>query len=172
MTSPWTNETVAKISELWKVHSAEQISHILWRDDRILVSRNAVVGKINRLGLTISDKSRVHPLTRHNGHERPKAAPPVAKGTVGSKAYAVIHGIKKQQARAIAPIEDPVQAEPTPIEIIAGRVSLLSAASDQCRWPAADDGGASMVCGTRVHSSGPWCAHHARRAYEPARRGR
>jgi hypothetical protein len=47
------------------------------------------------------------------------------------------------------------------IEIAAARVSLIDATKDQCRYPAADDGSAAMVCGAPV-CEGSYCIRHIR----------
>jgi len=49
----WTEEKVAKLKELWGKNTASQIAEILGG-----VSRNAVIGKANRLNLSAKIKTR------------------------------------------------------------------------------------------------------------------
>jgi GcrA cell cycle regulator len=164
MTSPWgevgtwTDDRIGQLKQLWEAgHSANQIAAELGG-----VSRNAVIGKIHRLGLSGRAKSPLPTAHTHHAAKHIKETRP--KGNDGSEAFRIVHAIKK--ARATAPAI-PAAIAPEPLEIIASRVSLLAAASNQCRWPAADDGSATMVCGARVRG-GSFCAGHARIAFQPA----
>lgn len=43
------------------------------------------------------------------------------------------------------------------------RIPLMAARDHHCRWPAADDGSGSMVCGAPVHDRS-YCHHHYTRS--------
>jgi len=101
-------------------------------------SRNAVIGKIHRLGL------QVHGIVmqRHNYPRTRAAAPP-----------------------RVAPKPPPVK-EPDPITDPGGApLTLLSAKQGEgCRWIAGDPRapGGDIICG---HPGFPWCAFHAARLH-------
>jgi GcrA cell cycle regulator len=124
------------------------------------VTRNAVIGKIHRLGL---------------GPGRPAAAPgracPPRTGRPRPSS-------QRQMLRLIcadAPhVTDP--AGPA-ADDSAQRCSLLELAQGQCRWPVGDRAGGSgathfVFCGNAVIGGFSYCAGHARMAYRPADRRR
>ncbi len=57
----WTEEKVAKLKELWGKNTASEISTIIGG-----VSRNAVIGKANRLNLSAKIKTRNSPTTNNS----------------------------------------------------------------------------------------------------------
>ena len=57
----WTEEKVAKLKELWGKNTASEISTIIGG-----VSRNAVIGKANRLNLSAKIKTRNSPTAINN----------------------------------------------------------------------------------------------------------
>jgi GcrA cell cycle regulator len=153
----WSAPRVTQLRELFdKGLSNNQIAA-----EMDIHSRNVIIGKLHRLGLTREVVAGASARGHHTAKRIKEARP---KGNVGSVAYAVIHGIKAQQARAAEPEKS--VPEPKPVEIISGRVSLFSARANQCRWPAADDGSATMVCGASA-LDGSWCVYHANRAFVP-----
>jgi GcrA cell cycle regulator len=120
-------------------------------------SRSAVIGKLHRLGLK-RETMAISPQSRGARSivaraRKPKPARPL-EAFVRTRA---------------APVEDPAFATDgvtdIAVETIIGRVPLLSATDTQCRWPAADDGSATMVCGDRI-VAGSFCARHALRGYQ------
>ena len=65
LSSPWFDDKVVdRLRELWVDHSSGAIAGILWDEFRVRVTRNSVIGKLHRLGLTVDNKEEVHPLTR------------------------------------------------------------------------------------------------------------
>lgn len=124
-------------------------------------SRNAVIGKLHRLG-----------LTRDNGpgQKQSQAARGIVRRVRAPKAVSVEPQHPKAEAFVRA---KSIQVDPAfetdgvtdlDIEFSANRVSLLSSGKDQCRWPAADDGSAAMVCGDPVRS-GSYCKRHSLRSF-------
>ncbi|HXI40262.1 MAG TPA: GcrA family cell cycle regulator, partial [Bryobacteraceae bacterium] len=55
----WTEALSDKITLLWETQSATEIASTLGVEDKIYVTRNAVVGKLHRLKLTINNKKVV-----------------------------------------------------------------------------------------------------------------
>ena len=64
----WTEEKVAKLKELWGKNTASEISTIIGG-----VSRNAVIGKANRLNLSAKIKTRNSPTANNNIHSNEQA---------------------------------------------------------------------------------------------------
>jgi hypothetical protein len=62
--SPWTPELRAKAADLYKMHSASVIAGMLWSEDRISVSRNAVIGVLHRAGQPAKPRTPKEPKAR------------------------------------------------------------------------------------------------------------
>jgi GcrA cell cycle regulator len=117
------------------------------------VSRNAVIGKLSRLNLTREPRDDV---------ERPvrKASPRAPR------ARTVKHQIRMLQAE---------YGETTPEQPIANGhcCSLLELDEQRCRWPVETPDAADFrFCGNRPVDGLPYCAGHARLAYQPSPRQR
>ncbi len=145
----WTDERIATLRELWEQgHSASQIAGRLGN-----VTRNAVIGKVHRLGLSgrpspVRAERPARPLPAQPAAPRPqREAPPVA-------------AIRTKPR--IAPPAPPVaEAEP------AARATLLSINDRMCKWPLGDPGQAGFhFCGRKGQTGVPYCAEHARIAYQ------
>jgi len=114
------------------------------------VTRNAVIGKIHRLGL---------------GPGRPVAAPGRA-----SPPRIRLRPLRTQQQllRAIQ-AQAPLLADASPgrVEVeSAQRCSLIELKEGKCRWPISDPGAADFAfCGNEVTAGFSYCAGHARMAY-------
>lgn len=129
-------------------------------------SRNAVIGKLHRLGLrrepvaTVSKQSRVARAIV-NRVQKPKLQRPL-------EAF-----VRTRPVIESRPELEPDSFTDFAIETSVGRVSLISAGAKHCRWPAADDGSATMVCGDRI-VAGSFCLRHALRGFQrpDASRGR
>ncbi len=124
------------------------------------VTRNAIIGKIHRLGLK--------PLRPPGASAR--TCPPRGRSPGFSSRrkllrlmFAESPSVAAEQAGEAAPIES------------TQRCSLLELAAGQCRWPVddplGDSGGADFVfCGNAAVAGFSYCAGHARMAYRlPAR---
>jgi GcrA cell cycle regulator len=117
------------------------------------VSRNAVIGKINRLGLS-RGRTTVAPRTR--------VGAPLRRPQVLTQRQA-LRALYASEAVA----EEVASAEPC---------SLLDLAPGQCRWPITSVGTADQVfCANTAAAGTSYCAGHARMAYRlsaPAGPGR
>jgi GcrA cell cycle regulator len=137
----WSPDRVQQLRDLFEQGcSCRQIAAKLGG-----VSRNAVIGKLTRLGLT--DRARARPL-------KPATAP--KQKTVRAPRLRIAANNAPTSAKTAVP---PAQVNVS-IDIAATRISLLDARKDQCRWPAADDGSAAMVCGAAT-CGGSYCASHS-----------
>lgn len=107
-------------------------------------SRNAVLGRVFRLGLAQRSPARV---TR----ERVKRNDPRV-----AKVLAKIHQAKIDSA------EDPGPADP-PIDTMALR-------DHHCKWPYDVAGGGYHYCGQSPKKGRPWCPYHCDKARQPSNR--
>ena len=152
----WTPERVEQLqSSVVAGLSCSQIAA------QIGVTRNAVIGKIHRLGL-----SPVRPPGAAPRSCPPRARDPRAASQRRKLRLLWSDGAVKPEAEAAAPIMVE-SADPC---------SLLDLAERKCRWPVSDaagnDGAADFVfCGNATIEGLSYCGGHARMAYRvPARR--
>jgi GcrA cell cycle regulator len=117
------------------------------------VTRNAVIGKISRLGLALGRKRGAMP-----GRMRAARAPAPAPARPARMARVL---------RAIAAMT-PTESFATEAPAIesARRCSLLDLAGGGCRWPLGDPGKADFgFCGNDAIAGFSYCAGHMRMAY-------
>jgi GcrA cell cycle regulator len=151
----WTDERVETLKKLWGDGlSASQIAGELGG-----ITRNAVIGKVHRLGLSGRAKSPSSATPRPR-KPRPQHMMRVSRPAVRGNT-------------ALAQAFD-YEAEPEP-EIIENvvplgqRRTLLELNEDTCRWPIGDPGSAEFYfCGGQSITTGPYCGYHSRIAYQPA----
>lgn len=143
--SAWSDEAVALMRAKWTDGlSATQIAGVLGRDLNVKKTRNAVIGKLHRLGLA----GRVQ---RHNSKQRPPPRPrPVRVPTFSTTPPAPLPSALKTIA-ALGPI-DPA-------------LGVLKLSRFTCRHPIGDpkhDGFA--FCGRTCEET--YCAEHMRLNYQ------
>ena len=150
--------------ETWTAERIEQLRHCIASGltcsqtaAEIGVSRNAVIGKIHRLGLS--------PARPAGASAR--SCPPRARHPRISPHSRLLHLIGAQ-APSIA---GDAAVEQVSIDS-AQRCSLLEIAQDKCHWPIGDPHAADFAfCGNEAVTGFSYCAGHARMAYRfPARR--
>lgn len=141
--SSWTDERVVLLKKLWADGlSGNQIAVELGG-----ITRNAVIGKVHRLGLTGRKTS-----TSSTGRPR-------------------IHRAAGSMRRV--PPQAMVAAEPEPEVIeaeipISQRLTLMNLTTETCHWPIGDPGSPDFFfCGGRALKKHPYCAHHSRVAHQP-----
>lgn len=158
----WTDERVELLKKLWNDGlSASQIAAELGG-----VTRNAVIGKVHRLGLSGRTKAPVSasPRTRKPARTTPSAPRPQAQFR-GNAAL-------KPQARPDLEVDIAPDVEPLPeldnVVAMGERCTIMDLKEYSCRWPVGDPGTAEFrYCGARSDSGKPYCAYHARIAYQP-----
>ena len=147
----WTDERVETLKKLWQDGlSASQIAKQLGG-----VTRNAVIGKVHRLGLS----GRATPS---------KPARPVFKAPRPQRAI--------QAPAAPRRISEPVHAsQPQPpqlpvryVDEAPGSATVLTLGAHMCKWPIGDPSSDEFTFCGRRQSDGPYCVEHARVAYQPA----
>ena len=151
----WTDERVELLKKLWTEGlSASQIAAELGG-----ITRNAVIGKVHRLGLSGRAKSPSSAAPRPRKPRAPgmmRLSRPSMRGNT-----------------ALAPMyEADIEPEPELIENIipiGQRCSLLELNDSKCRWPIGDPGSAEFFfCGGTPVEGLPYCNYHSRVADQPA----
>jgi len=150
----WTEDRVARLTKLW----ADGLSASQVAADLGGITRNAVIGKIHRLGLSGRAKpaskggARPKRQTRSNGYSRVNRT--ALKTT---RTYA---GSLKEAAYA-PPVEDLVAPEPK-------RIKLVELGETTCKWPLGDPQDEDFsFCGHSVKTDTPYCEYHCKMAYQP-----
>jgi GcrA cell cycle regulator len=156
----WTDERVEQLKQHWtEGKSASQIASLLGAG----LTRNAVIGKVHRLGLAGRAKSpgMVSPRPRSAPHRvaAPRIASAAPRITRGATALAIAH-------EALADVEpEAFESVVVPMSL---RVTIVELKEAMCRWPLGDPATAEFrYCGSPT-ASGPYCAYHGSLAYQPA----
>jgi GcrA cell cycle regulator len=136
----WTPELVEALRRMWtEGRSASEIAGELR-----MVTRNAVIGKVHRLGLSRQDKSQ-QPRTPG----KPKHKPHVSMVRFG----------RPPKSRYSVPLWPPLESRLTP----APRMLALSELTARtCRWPIGDPRcGDFGFCGHPCRQDQSYCEHHS-----------
>jgi GcrA cell cycle regulator len=148
----WTTERVERLRSY--VTAGLTCSQIA---GEIGVSRNAVIGKIHRLGLTTSGRAGRRPSALAQRMRTAPAREPGRRTLIARILRASVPG------PTIAPVEATVEL--APVESTQ-RCSLLDLAAGGCRWPIGDPGKTDFgFCGHDAITGLSYCAGHARLAY-------
>jgi GcrA cell cycle regulator len=144
----WTDERVDLLKKLWaEGHSAAQVAKQLGG-----VSRNAVIGKVHRLGLPQrASPSRPAKRPQRPGRQRPMNGALQARPRLASAEPSV-------PMPDLAPMtfEDGAPA------------NVLTLKETMCKFPIGDPAEPGFAFCGRGACSGPYCADHARVVYQPA----
>jgi GcrA cell cycle regulator len=161
----WTDEIVEQLKQHWiDGKSASQIAGLLGNG----VTRNAVIGKVHRLGLAGRAKTPSTSIPR----PRRLAPPPVhrvAGPRLSSPAPRIMRGAT---AFALAPAalselerQEEFESVVLPMSL---RVTIVELKESMCRWPLGDPATSEFrYCGSPA-ASGPYCTYHGGLAYQPA----
>ncbi|SFK17218.1 GcrA family cell cycle regulator [Methylocapsa palsarum] len=160
----WTDERIDLLQSMWlQGMSASRIAKELANG----LTRNAVIGKVYRLGLSGRAKTpsatvaaHSHPRPQHKSTPRPSAPRPSSPMVQGNTALAMQP--MASAAPAPAPNKEVVVAMAEPVTIMDLRESM-------CRWPIGDPTASEFrFCGAKkIPGVGPYCACHAGVAYQP-----
>jgi GcrA cell cycle regulator len=146
----WTDERVEILKKLWlEGLSASQIAKQLGG-----VTRNAVIGKVHRLGL--SGRAAPSQPSRPATFKAPRLPRPIAPAAPRVRA-------------ALEPRPHAVPApRPQPFVELPGTATVLTLGAHMCKWPIGDPCSSDFTfCGRRAGDEGPYCVDHARMAYQP-----
>jgi GcrA cell cycle regulator len=149
----WTDERVESLKKLWQDGlSASQIAKQLGG-----VTRNAVIGKVHRLGLSgrAAPSKPARPVFKAPRPARPAAAAPAAPRRMAEPVA--------REAAAPAPATPVRYVEEAP-----GSATVLTLGAHMCKWPIGDPSSEGFTFCGRRQDEGPYCVEHARIAYQPA----
>lgn len=160
MTWVWTEERVEVLKKLWADGlSASQIAGELGG-----ITRNAVIGKVHRLGLSGRAKAPSSSIPRQRKPRSPAQFSRQRPASRGNTALA---------HHALAYLDTEPEAEPEPefldnIIPIGQRCSILELTEATCHWPIGDPGSPEFFfCGGTTVGGQPYCGYHCRIAYQP-----
>jgi len=159
MTAGWTEDRVGALKKLWlEGQSASQIAKQLGGG----VTRNAVIGKVHRLGLsgraTPSQPARTTTFRPARTRTTPPAQPSAPRRLEGGRTEAAQPAAPRP---AVAAPSLPAVAE------MPGTATVMTLGAHMCKWPIGDPSSTEFsFCGRRA-SEGVYCQEHARVAYQP-----
>ncbi len=158
----WTDERVELLKKLWTEGlSASQIAGRLG-----IVTRNAVIGKVHRLGL--SGRATTSRMKNNRPRPREVLAKRLSKPRFVQGGNTALRALYQSDAEPyVAPFEEVVIP-------LAQRKTIETLGETSCRWPIGDPQEADFhFCGHAKITGLPYCEVHARRAFQPpqARRG-
>lgn len=156
----WTDDRVELLKRLWNQGlSASQIAGELGHG----ITRNAVIGKVHRLGLSGRAKAPS------------SSAPRAARKTTRAPSHpmTMVRGnlaLKPKAAPAPMPI---VAYRPEPVaEVVvpmSERVTIMELRESMCRWPLGDPSTPEFrFCGAPSPIGTPYCGFHGKVAYQPS----
>jgi len=182
----WTEERVETLKTMWaEGKSASQIAKELGG-----VTRNAVIGKVHRLGLS----NRAGSGAKAAAKEKPAAAKETAKARPAAKAdpaktaaaaeatpAPVAETPRVPARKAIVPAGQPLPPQPSANEISpealakvseiekkAKKLSLMELTERTCKWPVGDPATDEFwFCGLPVQQGKPYCEAHVGVAFQP-----
>ena len=190
MSKGWDNATLKKLKALvGKGLSTSEIGK------RLGLSKNAVVGKLNRLGWNAkasaspvtaaktTKKTTSAPAKKATTKTTPKkatvskTAPKVSKAKTPEKKSAVkqpaIKTAKKTSEKAPVAVKEPKSSKSSSKNlamhqrIIQHSLEMANLKPNQCRWPIGDPDSENFhFCGKQVFTGKPYCYEHCRLAYQ------
>ena len=180
----WTDERVELLKKMWgEGQSASQIAKELGG-----VTRNAVIGKVHRLGLSnrasggssSATKAEAKPKAAPKAEAKPKAAPkaePAAKAAAPAPEPKPVLPARKQiipAGQRLPPQPSANEMSPealakvSEIEKKAKKLTLMQLTERTCKWPVGDPATDDFwFCGLPVQQGKPYCEAHVGVAFQP-----
>ena len=154
----WTEDRVEVLKKLWaEGHSASQIAKQLGG-----VTRNAVIGKVHRLGLS-GRATPSRPVKRPPRLARPKPKV-LPDGTVKVPATAKADQLRPSEKNAMLAALPPLEQED------GTAATILTIRDSMCKWPIGDPADPNFAFCGRKATCGPYCAEHAAVAFQPPKK--
>lgn len=144
----WTDERVEELKKLWaEGHSASQIAARMGG-----VTRNAVIGKVHRLGLS--------------GRAAPAKPKTVVAETRTATSSPEAPSAPESPRR---PLRSVLRDLPPITDIGIDKATVSSIGNNQCKWPIGDPAAEDFhFCGQPTVGGKPYCAYHAQLAFQPS----
>jgi GcrA cell cycle regulator len=183
----WTDERVEMLKKMWgEGQSASQIAKELGG-----VTRNAVIGKVHRLGLSnragsggnAKADAKAKPAAKPEAKEKPvlkteSASPPPPeppKPNLPIRKQIIPAGQPLPPQPSANEISPEALAKVNEIEKKAKKLTLMELTERTCKWPVGDPATEDFwFCGLPVKTGKPYCEAHVGVAFQPmsARRDR
>ena len=177
MINGWTEDRVTLLKKLWTDGlSASQIAKQLGG-----VTRNAVIGKVHRLGLagraapSRPIKRIATPIVRVKPVLVASQVAPEAAPEAGTVTQMVLPPVARtappisvaEHVEAIAAVK---AAKPKVKPVRDGEIiGVLQLGPNMCKWPIGDPGDADFgFCGSQTSAAAVYCEEHAAIAFQPA----
>lgn len=159
----WTDDRIELLTKLWAEGlSASQIAGRLGG-----VTRNAVIGKVHRLGLsgrTTTSRAKTMRTRRRPAQPRNRAARPQLRSH-GNTALKPAYDADTEEELVLLPAAVPELLIP-----LHERASIHTLNESKCRWPIGDPGDEDFYfCGRHSGKETPYCEYHSNIAYQPAK---
>ena len=181
----WTDDRVEILKKLWvEGQSASQIAKELGG-----VTRNAVIGKVHRLGLSnratsssssksdTKSKTSVKSMSDTKRVSNKTSTPKVTSANSPSEPRSNVTSLRRQ----IIPAGQPLPPQPSANEISpealarvseiekkAKKISLLELTERTCKWPVGDPATEEFwFCGLPSQAGKPYCEAHVGVAFQP-----
>ncbi len=169
----WTDERVERLKKMWgEGQSASQIAKELGG-----VTRNAVIGKVHRLGL--SNRAGTSPAPAPE--KKAARATPAAESKPATKPEDKVIEVTVQPRKPIVPAGQPLPPQPSANEIspealatvrevekTAKKIGLMELTERTCKWPIGDPATEDFwFCGLAVQQGKPYCEAHVGVAFQP-----
>ncbi|MEM1374943.1 MAG: GcrA family cell cycle regulator [Pseudomonadota bacterium] len=179
----WTDERVEILKKMWgEGQSASVIAKELGG-----VTRNAVIGKVHRLGLSnragagATAKPAPEKKSKTAAKVEPKTEPAVPPRPEPKTESAAPERALSPAARKIIPAGQPLPPQPSANEIspealakvnevekTAKKISLMELTERTCKWPIGDPATDDFwFCGLPVQAGKPYCEAHVGVAFQP-----
>lgn len=170
----WTDERVELLKKMWtEGQSASQIAKELGG-----VTRNAVIGKVHRLGLSNRAGAASSPAPEKKTAKPKTDAKPAAKKAPADR---VVEVTVTAPRKPIVPAGQPLPPQPSANEIspealakvnevekTAKKISLMELTERTCKWPIGDPATEDFwFCGLSVQQGKPYCEAHVGVAFQP-----
>ncbi len=154
----WTDERVELLKKLWAEGlSASQIAGRLGG-----VTRNAVIGKVHRLGL--SGRATTSRMKTHRPRNRVIGTTPkrTTKSRFANTGNPALRALYNGDAEPFSPPKEEL------VIPVAERKTIQTLEENHCRWPIGDPQSADFhFCGRPKVPGLPYCEHHSCRAFQP-----
>lgn len=155
----WTNERIELLQKLWlEGWSASRIAAELGDG----ITRNAVIGKVFRLGLSGRAKPAGNAVLasphqrapRRSTHRQANSLQVVGNTALALEPLVIERSVPVKARDVVVPISEPV--------------TILDLRESMCHWPIGDPTQPDFrFCGAKkLPGQGPYCACHARVAYQ------
>ncbi|WP_460273982.1 GcrA family cell cycle regulator [Celeribacter sp. ULVN23_4] len=182
----WTDERVELLKKMWgEGQSASQIAKELGG-----VTRNAVIGKVHRLGLSNragagaaaakpAAQPKAKPAAKPKAEAKPKPAPQpaAAQETAAEPAPKPVVPARRQIIPAGQPLPPQPSTNEIPAEALAKvnevekkakRLTVMELTEKTCKWPVGDPATEDFwFCGLPSAPGKPYCEAHVGVAFQP-----